>query len=752
MKTQETIDLKWVGIDLHVHTPASKDYKGSSDLSEYLKLIKSANQFGASSLTGRTPTEKKSDRSPIGCVAFTDHNSVEGFRKYRQLVDETEKFAKAIGARDPGNALVQQVDKELETLRSVRVLMGTEIKADPGIHLLIIFAESVEPENVIAFLEEAYQSAYTTFQGDPAPATRWTLKQTLDRLEEIFAERAIVVFPHVDSSGGVYEDLKGFPQVRIAALTHPIVRALSFNRHDIRGKLQELFTHPEYQRNRPLTLIQSSDYHGADGTSIGQPRTDISVREGKATFKNLRECLRDPSKVKCSMDFVAEEYQNLVKDETVAKYTTEASSFRFRETDYDNIASTICGFLNANGGIVELEGNTAFLPEGQAPGTVVLDHLTSLLSGKVVPPFQPSVFRTFQFSPGKLRVLNLIIPSGRLHMASGSVFINGGGTTRVATPGEIEFVVSRNLHRRFGRRFERTLDFVSKESTLLAKLPHGIPLILACQDRISLSLPDSMKVVEISPASEKNREAEELVEDLDEQQAEQWPFGNPNGNTTLLLEPEPPRRKDHYLRFSTRRAEVTSELLDRCAWGKIEQPALIIQFRGYVGLVEPGHIISDMPAVLLQLDQDWQEHIYALSAWFKSSFFLWYCAVRLGQESPYIELQRRPYRLPVPRKENPDFWHRMDAHAKTLVAAENEFMIEVNRLNKKGTLDSEYSEKVRQRHNLQGNKISLAIDKEVYEFLALSNSDRRFIGQTLRDLKMTDFGLLDELNTAEPEM
>lgn len=37
--------LKWVGIDLHVHTPASDDYQGPKERSEYLKILQQANEF-----------------------------------------------------------------------------------------------------------------------------------------------------------------------------------------------------------------------------------------------------------------------------------------------------------------------------------------------------------------------------------------------------------------------------------------------------------------------------------------------------------------------------------------------------------------------------------------------------------------------------------------------------------------------------------------------------------------------------------
>jgi hypothetical protein len=244
--------------------------------------------------------------------------------------------------------------------------MGVEIKADPGIHMLLIFAESVEPAQVIKFLETAYQSSYFEFSGDPTPTTRWTLKETLDKIYEEFADAAFVVFPHVDSSGGVYEDLKDFQQTRIAALTHPVVKSLSFNRQETRTKLvQDILAQPAYRRSSPLSLIQSSDFHGEEGAAIGQPRTEILVRDGKPTFKNLKESFRETSRVKCSIDFVEEEYQRMVKESFVAKFLAQTGQSIFKEEDFNDIAQNVCAMLNSKGGIVELECTPRELPEGQ---------------------------------------------------------------------------------------------------------------------------------------------------------------------------------------------------------------------------------------------------------------------------------------------------------------------------------------------------------------------------------------------------
>jgi hypothetical protein len=750
MKPQDSAEFKWVGTDLHVHTPASKDYKGSRSQTEYLSLIRSANEFGSPGRSEKKSGLKKDERKPIGCIAFTDHNSVEGFRTYRQVLEETEKLSKGVRSRDPENILVTQLEQDLDTLRSIRVLMGVEIKADPGIHALVIFAESVEPSEVVTFLESGYQAPYLEFQGEPAPGMRWTLKQTLDQIQEIFTDRAFVVFPHVDSSGGVYEDLKEFAPARISALTHPIVKALSFNRQETRDRLKDLLKQPDYARPQPLSLIQSSDFHGKEGTSIGQPRTEVCARDGKPTFKNLKEAFRE-QKVKCSIDFIAEDYQASLKDRFVAKYVSDRDRMEFKQINFDDISESICGMLNSSGGIIELEGDVTGAAEQERIVNHVRDQLKSILDGKLAPPFEPTQYRFFQFSPGKVRVLCLIPQANRLYLAIGKAFTNKNNVTRPATPNEIEFVVSRNLDTRFGRRFEGTLKGMSRASSLLSRLPHGIPVILSCHHKMELQLPDTLKVSHVSPASDKGAEAAELFEDVFARELDLAPFGACAGNASILYGSKPPRQREHYMRFTVARAEVREEVLQKAAWGKIEHNAIFVDFRGAVGLVEPGYILSAMPSVLIEPEKEWQENVYSLLGWWKSAFFIWYCAVRLGEASPFIELQRRPFRIPIPRIESTDFLRAMSGHVKNVISEEHQFMSEMMRHKKKGDLDLDFQEKSRRRHNLALNRTSLAMDKEVFKFLEVNEKDQRFILETLRDLGYTDFGLLDELEGRVPD-
>jgi len=741
MKLQESGELKSVGVDIHVHTPASADYRGSRDPKEYLNIVRRANEFGSTMEAAKDKKRSKKDNKPISCVAFTDHNSVEGFRTFRLLQKETEELSKSIRGRDPGNSLVEQLENELATLRSVRVLMGVELKADPGIHLLIIFAEAVEPDDVVRFLEDAYERKYSEFAGDPTPTARWTIKVSLDKIQERFSENAFVVFPHVDSGGGVYEDLKDFAQVRITALTHPVVKALSFNKEETRDKLINLFRQPDYRRATPVAFIQSSDYHGQEGSAVGQPRTEIRVRDGKPTFKNLKEAFRESGRIKCSADLVVEEYENATRGRFVAKFIVEVGTFKFREDDLDHIAESVCGMLNTSGGgILEFEG--AIDPErgAEKPIDIVREQLKSLLNERLEPSLPVPSYASLRFSPGRVRVLCRFFRADALYAANRRVYVVEGGKPMIASPGEIEYIASQNLSRRFGGRFEKTLERVSRQSTLLSVLPKGIPLLLRSERRLIFGLPASLKVSDIKPAADEGNEISEIVDDLIERTRDQYPFGDPEGNSNIIDLALPPRHKEHYLRFSVYRAKVDEQLFHKCAFMKIDKPAIVLYFGGGFGLLEPGYIISDTPAVMLEFNNEWQDKTYAILSWLKSSFFLWYCAVHLGNVNPFLNIQFRSRTIPLPRANENDFFTKADEYAKTVISGETSFMNEMLRHKKKGTLDSTFQEKERKSHNRRADQISLRIDEEVYRFLDLVDQDKKLIAATLRGLDLSDFG------------
>ena len=72
------MDIDFVKIDLHIHTPASRCYKGAKDDDEYLKILENA------------------IRQELKVIAITDHNTIEGYTKLQTIKDDLLKNKKSL--------------------------------------------------------------------------------------------------------------------------------------------------------------------------------------------------------------------------------------------------------------------------------------------------------------------------------------------------------------------------------------------------------------------------------------------------------------------------------------------------------------------------------------------------------------------------------------------------------------------------------------------------------------------------------
>jgi hypothetical protein len=740
-----TTKYEWVGIDLHVHTPASKDYQGPDDDAEFISIIKRANEFEDPNTTLRKARPGTASR-PIRCIAFTDHNSVDGFRRWKTIYDETVKLAGAIGDKDPNNSLLQKLDSDIAILRSVRVLMGFELKAYPGIHLLFIFHESVSPDEASVFLSDVYQRSYEEINGLPDPATASPLVDVLNKAADVFGDRFIVIAPHIESGGGIYEALKDLVQARMQGLTHPALRALSFNKEETRERVRNLLSQPAYSREIPLAFIQSSDAHGSRGT-VGQPRSEVHVPNGRATFTTIKEALLHSTRVKCSVDFADEEYRRITEDETVAKFAGLSDPIRFRDEDHSEVAKFACAALNSDNGIIELDVSLRSTTDlAEAYPERIVSELESIIEKLLEPSGAIVLNRALSFSANRVRILFKPIPNTRLYAMSGSVYVLDGKEARLAHAFEIESVVAERINARFGSRFQKALERVSEDSILLSKLPRGIPLFIRCREHLAFLTPKMLGTERFAGIAEKGRELLDEAKHLYDDVIHDAPFGLCRGNTNLLWSKGEVRAEEHYARFLAFRAEIRQDIAEKYAATQLKDTAIAVSTGGGTYLCDEGYLLTRNPTLVIRMPEKWAAHKLASLAWLKSSFFIWYCAVHLSDKNLYQQLQDASVRLPFPKISHEQFYRRLGSLAQNMLIDEKRFLEELQREMKRG-LNSEQREKLRKKHNASANAICLSIDDEISKMLSLSESESEFISKTLRDMELTDFGFLDRLES-----
>lgn len=153
-------------LDLHIHTPGSKDYTWKYDKSEEEKeYIEFLNRF---------------IESDLDAIAVTDHNTIKGYEKILSII--------------------QSNDELKEQLKNKYILPGVEITCF-GRHFLVYFSEKMEIKEVKKFLVEC---GIDEDEGDENASADRVTPLTLCDLAKKY--NGIVVLPHADSNKGFLKD------------------------------------------------------------------------------------------------------------------------------------------------------------------------------------------------------------------------------------------------------------------------------------------------------------------------------------------------------------------------------------------------------------------------------------------------------------------------------------------------------------------------------------------------------------------
>lgn len=261
--------------DLHIHTPASKCYLRTNDnVDEDYKLL--LNKFA---------------NSPVAIFAITDHNTLEGFFKIKEILEE---------------------DNELKALLSEKLIIpGVEITCY-GKHFLIFFPENINKDATNTFLWEC--GIAIEEQGkECASADRVSPLLLCENVEKY---GGIVILAHCDAEHGLLQsyikqeatssddalprqeingdDIRGNSIGKI--LSSPSVYGVCYNSQSNLERIKRLLSEMGGER---LALLQASDshshldkYNGA-GLPVGMRGSWIKL--GKKSFRALRLALSNGS-------------------------------------------------------------------------------------------------------------------------------------------------------------------------------------------------------------------------------------------------------------------------------------------------------------------------------------------------------------------------------------------------------------------------------------------------------------------------
>jgi PHP family Zn ribbon phosphoesterase len=332
--------LTWYNMDLHLHTPASEDYLQPEV--GYLDILKAAAKKG------------------LDIIAFTDHNTVAGYRHMREEIDQLKLLQQL-------KRLLPEEEKRLaeyqKLLQQLLVLPGFEFTATFGFHILAIFPANKPVRDIEHLLLELNIPSEKL---DDGSVTVGASVDVLTAYKAIHDAGGMAIAAHANSNNGVA--MRRFPfggQTKIAYTQDPNLIAMEVTDLDKKGRHSTAFffsgNKPEYPRR--LHCIQGSDAHlliknpaYQNKLGVGDRTTDVRLPEKsyqflKELFESNNFSLTRPHQLgsQTGYDFIRD-----ARAEGATFMQDFHESIAVRGGSLYAIIADICAFANTNGGTLYL--------------------------------------------------------------------------------------------------------------------------------------------------------------------------------------------------------------------------------------------------------------------------------------------------------------------------------------------------------------------------------------------------------------
>jgi hypothetical protein len=428
--------MQWYSIDLHLHTPASSDYQ-QPDV-KYLEILQRAEARG------------------LDIIAFTDHNTVAGYRKLQDELQQLELLERL-------NRILPEEQNRLREYRrlfeKLLILPAFEFTATFGFHIIGLFP----PETPVREIEHLLIDLnIPTEQLDFGSATVGATTDVLTAYRMIDEAGGIVIAAHANSNNGVA--MRGFPiggQTKIAYTQDPHLHALEVTDLEQHGtRTTATFfngTKPEYPRR--MHSIQGSDAHRLStdpqrkkNPGIGDRVTEVLLPE--TSFEEIRDLFLSNDfartrprlhKEQPAYDFILvarEEGANIIQD--------FHENMTIRGGKLYNIIADVCAFANTNGGTlyVGLPSDPQKPVAGIPNPEQAITQLDKEISTRITPPLQCSI--DVHDTNGK-KILRVLIPRGDdppYAVDDNKVYVRDEAETGLAVRDEIVSLVLRTSNTR----------------------------------------------------------------------------------------------------------------------------------------------------------------------------------------------------------------------------------------------------------------------------------------------------------------
>ena len=377
-------------------------------------------------------------------IAFTDHNTVAGFRAMRQEITDLEFLERLDRLKPPEKQRLQEYRK---LQRSVVVMPGFEFTATFGFHILGIFS----PDTPVRAIEHVLLNLNIPAASlDEGSSNTGASADVISAYREIAAAGGIAIAAHANSTHGVA--MRGFRfggQTKVAYTQDVNLHALEVTDLDSRSprSTARFFngSKPEYPRR--MHCIQGSDAHrllrdpeNSRLLGIGDRVTEMHLDE--ASFATLKSLLlsSDFSRTRPFRGASKElDYVQAARDEG----ETIVQSFHQKMTKRGGhlfaVIADVCAMANTNGGVVFIgtPSDQKKTPTGATNISRAIGTLKHEISRGITPTLTCSIDTLS--TQGK-RVVRINVPRGEdppYAIDDNKIYVRGEAETTLAVRDEI---------------------------------------------------------------------------------------------------------------------------------------------------------------------------------------------------------------------------------------------------------------------------------------------------------------------------
>ena len=424
--------MEWRRVDLHIHTPASRDFKESGIT--YLQMLQKAESQG------------------LDIIAFTDHNTVAGYARMLGKIEELELLERM-------GRLRAEEKRTLEEYRRLRqkilVLPGFEFTATLGFHILGIFSEEMS----VRALEHILLRLNVPEEKVDLGETEVGATTDVSNAYRIIAEaEGLVIAAHANSSHGVAMQGFGFGgQTKIAYTQDPNLHALEVTDLESRKRRRTatFFDGSKPQYPRRMHCIQGSDAHrlnydpnDKNNLGLGDRATEILLPD--VSFEALKEVFLGDDFARTRPYRPAEmpfDHIGAARQQGPNIVQSFHESLSRKGGRMHAILRDVVAFANTNGGTiyVGLSTNTKVKPVGFNDPDPAMAELHAEIQRMITPPININI--DVQQTEG-VKVVRVSVPKGTdsPYVLEGSkIYIRQESDTSLAMRDEIVSLIEQAL-------------------------------------------------------------------------------------------------------------------------------------------------------------------------------------------------------------------------------------------------------------------------------------------------------------------